>query len=119
MSYPEHMQTLGFSPEDYDNRFNGLDFLYAECMELYIQSNQIENLRSFFAAGDFKRAAEAAHALKGSSGNLALMEMNQLYSQITIVLLGENPMDAAPLISRVSALERELRKAAVLDGYIS
>ena len=47
------------------------------------------------------------------------MEMNQLYSQITIVLLGENPVDAAPLISRVSALERELRKAAVLDGYIS
>lgn len=119
MSYPEHMQMLGFSPEDYDNRFNGLDFLYAECMELYIQSNQIENLRSSFAAGDFMRAAEAAHALKGSSGNLALMEMNQLYSQITIVLLGENPVDAAPLISRVSALERELRKAAVLDGYIS
>jgi len=50
---------------------------YLELLELFIDVGMadIEKLRSAIEEGDAEEAAQAAHSLKGASGNLGLMEI--------------------------------------------
>ena len=50
---------------------------YLELLELFLDTGMtdIEKLRSAIEEGNAEEAAQAAHSLKGASGNLGLMEI--------------------------------------------
>ena len=50
---------------------------YLELLELFIDTGMvdIEKLRSAVKEGNAEKAAQAAHSIKGASGNLGLMEI--------------------------------------------
>ena len=73
-----------------------------------------DKLREAVAAGDAKAAFEAAHALKGVAGNLALTPIYTPLSELTEQLRGKDQIgDVGALLAQV--LE-QLEKARALDA---
>lgn len=83
---------------DYDatmGRFMGNEMLYLRILGKLPNDKNMEKLGAAIAAGDLKSAFEAAHTLKGVSGNLGL----------------------APFYEKVCAITEALRGRAAGSGY--
>ena len=53
-------------------RVRGNKKLYKRMLQMFLQSAELPALEEAFAAQDYPRAAELAHAIKGMTGNLSL-----------------------------------------------
>ncbi len=62
-----------------------------------------ENCGRALEAGDLKAAFEAAHALKGVLGNLALTPMFEPASELTEALRAQNGADYAAIYARLGS----------------
>ena len=87
--------------------FNNEDF-YLRLVGMGLADANFDKLKAALDAGDTTAAFEAAHALKGSIGNLALTPIFGPVSQLTEVLRGKTgPVDAGALPGQIfDALER-------------
>ena len=87
--------------------FNNEAF-YLRLVGMGLAEKNFDALRSALDAGDAKAAFEAAHALKGSIGNLALTPIYEPVSQLTELLRGQSgPVDAGDLPDQIfSALDK-------------
>jgi HPt (histidine-containing phosphotransfer) domain-containing protein len=59
-------------------------------------------------SGNLKEAFEAAHSLKGVTGNLSLTPLYEKLNSITEFLREEKQMDYAPLMAEINGLKDEL-----------
>jgi len=73
MNFKELGENLGLDEDE-----------YIEMMELFIESGgeDIKNLEIAVKAGDPKKAHEASHSIKGSSGSLALDNIHEIAKSI-------------------------------------
>ena len=87
--------------------FNNEAF-YLRLVGMGLADANFDRLRQAMEAGDAKAAFEAAHALKGSIGNLALTPIYEPVSQLTELLRGQSgPVDAGDLPDQIfSALDK-------------
>lgn len=69
-----------------------------------------QSLYDAIEAGDLATAFEAAHALKGSTGNLALTPIFVPVSEITELLRARTKADYAPLIEAIRNGQNRLRE---------
>lgn len=113
MQIPKRFFEIGFDQEEFDLRFLKMPpRVYKECVRLYFKSNDIERLQKLFREKKWKEANDCAHNLKGSSGNLAMMELYRTYAKIIKALKSSDPESAAELIEQAAYLENEFRIAA-------
>ena len=68
-----------------------------------------QSLYDAIEAGDLTTAFEAAHALKGSTGNLALTPIFTPISEITELLRARTKTDYTPLIEAIRDGQNKLR----------
>ena len=73
-----------------------------------------EKLDTAIAANDMDAAFEAAHALKGALGNLALTPVFAPASQLTELLRARTPGDHAALVTEI-AVQRDKLRALCAD----
>ena len=64
-------------------RFLGDEDLYCSCLEIFAKDENFYRLKEHIAAGEYEKAFDAAHTLKGVSGNLGL---TPLYHAIINIL---------------------------------
>jgi HPt (histidine-containing phosphotransfer) domain-containing protein len=69
-----------------------------------------QSLYDAIEAGDLTAAFEAAHALKGSTGNLALTPIFAPVSEITELLRVRTNMDYTPLIEAIRDGQNRLQE---------
>jgi HPt (histidine-containing phosphotransfer) domain-containing protein len=73
MNIKEMAENLGLEEEE-----------YVELVELFIETgmSDLDKLQSAIDTEDIETAVEAAHSLKGASGNLGIMEFSQAAKEI-------------------------------------
>lgn len=74
--------------------FNNESF-YFRLVEMGLNDQNFDRLQAAVAEGDAKGAFEAAHALKGSTGNLALTPIYKPLCELTERLRGRSSIDGA------------------------
>lgn len=67
-------------------RFLRDEALYADCLQEFVRDENFEALKTAIAIGDYPRAFECAHALKGVAGNLGLVPLYRAVGDITDAL---------------------------------
>lgn len=86
MIFEEKLAQFGFDMKEYLRRFDDTPQLYQECLTLYTSSRNIDRLCEHYSNGEWEEAQKTAHTLKGSSANLALTKLWDLYSRIVEIL---------------------------------
>lgn len=65
-------EAYGGSYEETMERFLHSEGMYCKLLNLFFEDESLKNLEAALAASDWKGAFEAAHALKGVTGNMGL-----------------------------------------------
>lgn len=81
---------------------------YLKMVRKAAEDTNYERLEKALENRDLKDAFEAAHALKGVYGNLALEPLYNPMSEMTEHLRGEEDIDYAPYMEKIAAKRKEL-----------
>lgn len=71
----ETLKNIGCDVEGALGRFMNDDELFIECLQLFMNDNNFEKLEQAIARKNYTEAFEAAHSIKGVSGNLGLLKL--------------------------------------------
>ena len=89
----EKLNAFGADTKDGLARCYGSEDLYLKLVCMIPGDKNFETLQQSVAAGDYRQGFEAAHALKGSSGNLALTPIYAPVNEMTDLLRARTPAD--------------------------
>ena len=103
----EQLKEYGADVQSGMNRCMNNEAFYLRLVQMEMGDASFDKLRAALDDGDMKAAFEAAHALKGAVGNLALTPIYEPVCQITELLRGaSDPVDTGDLLPRIlGALE--------------
>ena len=87
---------------------------YLRLVRMGAMDKNFDRLNEALDAGDRQAAFEAAHALKGAIGNLALTPILEPVSALTELLRHENDGDPTPYRDQINAQKAALN--ALIDG---
>ncbi len=82
---------------------------YLRLVRMIAEDAHFQSLYDAIEAGDLTDAFEAAHALKGSAGNLALTPISAPVNEITELLRTRTETDYTPLVAAIRAAHDRLR----------
>ena len=74
---------------------------YLKMVNMMIQDNAVDRLKDSIEANDLDAAFEAAHALKGVTGNLSLTPILNPVKEITEFLRARTEMDYSDLLGEI------------------
>ena len=97
---------------DYDTGFERCmkneDF-YFKLIKMAVQDGKFADLNEAIAANDLDKAFEAAHALKGTTGNLSLNPIFLPMSEMTELLRSRTEMDYSEYLKVINDKLEELK----------
>ena len=99
----DSLRAYGADVDDGLRRCVSNEAFYLRLVGSLKDNTQVQQLRDAIAAGDLNTAFEAAHALKGLFGNLALTPLYQPIQEITELLRRREAADYAPLLAEITA----------------
>lgn len=102
----DDLASYGANVEEGLGRCMGMEPLYLKLCASIKEESKFDDLMSALEDGRLDEAFEAAHALKGVLGNLALTPLQQPVEELTELLRSRTDMDYAPLAAQIMA-ERE------------
>ena len=105
----DSLKAFGADTEAGLRRCMGNEALYLRLIGMAAQDTGMNRLRDALDAHDLDAAFEAAHALKGVMGNLALTPLYAPVSEMTELLRTRADADYAPLMAEAMARFDELR----------
>ncbi len=85
---------------------------YLRLVGMALSDNSFQTLEDALNKGDLDAAFEAAHALKGVLGNLALDPMFKPASEMTELLRARTQTDYSPYLTQLLAEKERLQKLA-------
>ena len=110
----EKLKNYGADTKEGLARCMNNEMFYLRLVGMGLNEGNFDKLRDAVAAGDAKEAFEAAHALKGVIGNLALTPIYKPLSELTEKLRGEEVLpDVKALVDEVM---EQLQKARDLNA---
>ncbi|MBQ9264365.1 MAG: Hpt domain-containing protein [Clostridia bacterium] len=106
----EALQAYGADTEAGLARCMGMKDFYLRLVKMELADGNFDALATALNAGDMKAAFEAAHALKGAVGNLALTPLYTPIYEITELLRhADAPIDTGDLLPRIQQALADLR----------
>ena len=100
----EKLKDFGCNVEEGLGRCLNNEAFYLRLVNSILQDNKVDLLEEALNQGDLQKAFEAAHALKGVYGNLAITPLYVKVSEITELLRSKTEMDYKPLMSEIREL---------------
>ena len=97
----EALNTYGANTAEGLNRCMNNESFYFRLIKMSLQDSSFDKLRTALEAGDLSAAFEAAHALKGVMGNLALTPIYKPVAEATELLRRGTQMDYAPYVEEI------------------
>ena len=108
----ESLKSFGANTEEGLGRVFNNEAFYLRLVGMALADKNFDKLKTALEAQDAKAAFEAAHALKGSIGNMALTPIYEPICALTEKLRGqEGPVDTGDLLDQVLT---QLEKARAL-----
>lgn len=93
----EKLAELGIDMEDALDRFAGNITLYKKLSLKYLDDTHLESYLAAMESSDYDEAYRHAHALKGVAGNLSLLRLYKLASEVCSALRANEIEQAAQL----------------------
>lgn len=97
----ETLTTYGANTEEGLERCMNNESFYLRMVRMIPDDAHFQGLYDALEAGDLTAAFEAAHALKGSTGNLALTPIFAPICEITELLRARTEMDYTELVEKI------------------
>ena len=102
------LEAYGANVKEGVTRCVGNEEFYLRLVGRIKDDPSFEQLEAAIGKGDLDEAFEAAHALKGSLGNLALTLLYKPVSQMTELLRSRTEMDYAPFLETIAEQKAKL-----------
>ena len=104
----ETLKGFGANTDEGVSRCVNNEAFYLRLVGLAAKDPNFGKLEAAIRAGDLNAAFEAAHALKGSTGNLAMTPILEPVKEITELLRARSDTDYEPLLTAILEKKREL-----------
>ena len=105
----DDLKTYGADTAEGLRRCMNKESFYLRLVKMIPGDANFQKLYDAIDKGDLDAAFEAAHALKGSAGNLSLTPIFAPISEITELLRARTQMDYAPLVEAIRESHERLR----------
>jgi len=102
------LKDWGANTEEGLQRCMNNEVLYLKLMNMFLDNNSFSELKEAIAKDDLDKAFQAAHALKGVLGNLALKPLYDIDFEITELLRNRTKMDYSELLQKYENKYSEL-----------
>lgn len=104
----ESLKNFGANTEEGLARCMGNEALYLKLVVVMLADKNFDKLKTAIESNNLDEAFEAAHALKGALGNLALTPMYDMVVKITEPLRNRTKMDYGEMVSELLTLRDKL-----------
>ena len=104
----EKLEEFGVDTKEGLTRCMNNQTFYFKMLKMGLANDQFEKLESALAANNFEEAFEAAHALKGVLGNLALTPIYKPLAEMTEMLRAKKTADYVEMYKPVLDLRNQL-----------
>ena len=104
----EKLNTFGADTSEGLARCYNNETLYLRLINMLPKEKNFDKLQTALQENDLDAAFEAAHALKGVTGNLSLTPMYNVVVEITEPLRSRTQMDYTPLITELLKMRDEI-----------
>lgn len=108
MSLLEELEVLGVDTDEALARVNGNVSLYERLLVKLGGVIKASPVVMDFDGTDYADIIEAAHAIKGSTGNLSVTPLYEAYSQIVSLLRAGRPEQAREVLKKILPLQTEI-----------
>ncbi len=100
MSLFQELKDLGVNTDEGLQRMGGNSSLYERMLVKLKDVIKDSAVRTDFDGDDYSDVMEAAHAIKGASGNLAVTPIYEFYSEFVKLLREQQPEQARKLLEK-------------------
>jgi len=104
----EQLQKFGVDTKEGLTRCMNNEAFYFKMLKMGLNNDQFEKLEKALAANSLEEAFEAAHALKGVLGNLALTPLYNPVAEMTEMLRAKKSADYVAMYEPVLELRNQL-----------
>lgn len=108
MNLLEELKGLGVHTEEAVARMNGNVSLYERMLVKFADMMRNSLVRSDFDCINYDDITEAAHAIKGASGNLSVTPIYEAYSEIVRLLRAGQPEQAKEVLENIMPVQTEI-----------
>ncbi len=108
----EALRTFGADTDKGLERCMNKEDFYLRLVCMAVEDANVEKLRAAIENNDLDQAFEAAHALKGTTGNLSLDPLYEPLCEITELLRARTETDYSELMGRILGKYDELKSFA-------
>lgn len=108
MSVLDELRDLGVDVDGGLRRINGNEKLYTRLLGSFVKEMKQDTIQPDFNAEECTSAAEKAHAIKGTSGNLSITPIFEAYSEIVNLLRAEEIEQARTAIEKVLPVQEKI-----------
>ena len=113
---PDYNNPQLMNVEEALGRIRGNKVLYNRMLQMFLQGKDFEALEESLANNDYARAGEVAHAIKGVTGNLSLMALFEVSTQLMNELRHGEAPDEKTLTDYRFLLKETIQ---CVEGYLA
>ncbi len=115
MGLMEELKQLGVNTDEAIARMNGKTALYERMLVKYADILKNSIVLPDFDCNHYEDVVEAAHAIKGTSGNLSVTPIYQAYSEIVRLLRAGRPQEAKAVLNQIMPVQMKIVQC--IDKY--
>ena len=108
----EQLRALGVKTDEGLTRCMNNEPFYFRMIGLALADGNFDRLRSAVENNDLGAAFEAAHALKGATGNVSLTPIYEPVCEMTELLRAKTPADYRPYLEKILSARAALQEIA-------
>ncbi len=108
MSLLEELDTLGVNTQEALVRMNGNAALYERMLVKFVDMINNSIVQPDFDCNNYDNITEAAHTLKGVSGNLSITPVYEAYSEIVRLLRAGEPEQAKKVLEGILPIQEKI-----------
>jgi len=105
MSLINELKALGVNADEAIARMNGSTSLYERMLVSFVRLMKESIVQPDFDCNNYDDIIEAAHAIKGVSGNLSITPVYEAYSEIVRLLRNQQPEQANEVLLGVIPIQ--------------
>ena len=104
----EELKVLGVNTDEALARMNGNSSLYERMLVKFLEMMKNSCVQPDFDCNDYADITEAAHAIKGTSGNLSITPIYEAYSEIVRLLRDSQPEQAKAVLEKIIPVQMNI-----------
>ncbi len=108
MNLIQELKSLGVNTDEGLQRMGGNSILYERMLVKLKDMIKNSPVRMDFDCKDYTDIIDAAHAIKGASGNLAVAPIYECYSEIVRLLRAQQPEQAKKILSEALSTQNAI-----------